>query len=484
MKSLTDIRDVYIGYRHFQKICRKYRVSQITDYILVLPQEAKVISREMLHCLEWMLGHDGDSSGKAVLVITDDKELVDSACNYSNRISFIHYEESKVIRKIITSYSMYRPSCRMYVGMLEPLQGRGSIDRLERIGISIEDIVKYGIFDAENKERVTQNSFVISAQYAIASVYSIIGENVYKKVISEYSGKKVRMFIYEYSGVGDVYVFCSYLKKVIEESTDSTDCLVVRSGICAEVARMCGIENVQVITTRQMKMLVYYARVARFNDNSIVVMTPFPKRLPTDIYSHYLYGKKINMAEAYWCVLLGLDSGEFDYPSLNRDEAYVERLFETKKLRKGRTVILSPYANTINCFSERFWSRLAKMLKDRDFDVCTNASDNEEAIEGTQKIWFDLKDAEFVVNEAGYFVGIRSGFCDIICNSTGFKCILYPEYEIFNSSVYDFCSFEKMGLGRNYYEIQWDFDSYDELTNRVVSALVNAMKDTTIYETL
>ena len=471
MKSITIIKNAYIGYKRLLKICRKHGINLFTDYVLVLPCESEGISRQMLQCLDWMIGHDGSSVGKAVLVITDNMEMIDNAIDYSDRITAIHYEDCATIRKLITSYSIYSLSNRMYVGMLDPLQGRGRIEWLKRIGISVEDIVKYGIYDVEVKEDRDKSSFAVALQYAIASVYSIIGENVYKRVIYECSNKKVRMFIYEYSGIGDVYVFCAYLKKVIAKSHYAINCLVVRSTICAKVASMCGIENVKIITNRQMKMLVYYARVARFNDNSIVVMTPFPKRLPTDIYSHYLYGKKINMAEAYWCVLLGLDSGEFDYPSLNRDEAYVERLFETKKLRKGRTVILSPYANTINCFSERFWSRLAKMLKDRDFDVCTNASENEEAIEGTQKIWFDLKDAEYVVDTAGYFIGIRSGFCDVICGGTGRKVVLYPEYEIFNSTVYDFCSFEKMGIGRNITEIRWDFENFDTLAVKAVDAI-------------
>lgn len=472
LKTITHIRDVYIGYKCIRTICRKYGINPFRDYVLVLSNEAKNISKEMLLHLDWMLGHDGDSAGKDVLVITDDEELVDSACNYSDRISAIHYEESVLIRKIITSYSMYRSSCRMYVGMLEPLQGRGRIEWLERVGINVEDIVKYGIYEVGWGANIDKGFFSLTFQYAIAGVYSFIGEIVYRRVISECSDKKIRMFIYEYSGVGDVYVFSAYLKKVIKGLSDVSACLVVSSKACATVARMCGIDDVQVITIRQMKMLVYYARVARFDDNDIVVMTPFPKRLSTDIYSHYLYGKRINMAEAYWCILLGLNSGEFEYPIIYKNDAYINKLFEMNGLRKGKTVILSPYANTINCFPERFWERLTKILIDRDFDVCTNASNNEAGIKGTKKIWFDLEHAEHVVNTAGFFIGIRSGFCDIVCGGTGRKVVLYPEYEIFNSTVYDFCSFEKMGIGRNITEIRWDFENFDVLADKVADAIM------------
>lgn len=473
MKSaIQNIYITIIGCIKLNTICQKHKASLMKDYVMVMPQFSHNIGQSMLSNLYWMLGHDHGSSNRKILVITDDQKIRNIASNNNESAICVDYVDENDIKQIITCLSMYRPSGRIYVGMLEGLQARGSVDKLKRIGIELEEIVKNGIFNVRQVNDKGKNYCVTLFQYAIACVYSYIGEIIYKKIVSPYCDKKIKMYIYEYSGVGDVYILCSYLKKMIDSRPDIISILVVRSMACANVATMCGIANVRVITVKQMKMLLYFSRVVNFSDEEVSVITPFPRRLTTDIYSHYLYGNRINMAQAYWCVFLGLENGRFDYPIIKSNVARVDTLFKEKNLRKGSTVILSPYANTINCFPKQFWTRLVERLKDREFDICTNASDSEEAIVGTQKIWFDLQDAEFVVDTAGYFVGIRSGFCDIICGGSGRKCILYPEYEIFNSTVYDFCSFEKMGIGKNITEIRWDFGDYDSLAELVVNAIL------------
>ena len=136
----------------------------------------------------------------------------------------------------------------------------------------------------------------------------------------------------------------------------------------------------------------------------------------------------------------------------------LSRIFEKNGLVTGKTVILSPYANTLADLPEDFWSFIAKRLKEKGFVVCTNSgSEKEKAIAGTIKLFFPLNFAPQLIEKAGYFVGIRSGFCDVISAAKAKKIVLYDRSNrFFNSSAYEYFSLNHMGLCEDAVEIEFD----------------------------
>lgn len=77
--------------------------------------------------------------------------------------------------------------------------------------------------------------------------------------------------------------------------------------------------------------------------------------------------------------------------------------------------MLSPYSNTLADLPNIFWDELARKLKQAGFAVCTNSDGKTEAaIEGTSSIFVPLTIAPQFIAYAGYFIGVRSGFCDVI----------------------------------------------------------------------
>ena len=106
----------------------------------------------------------------------------------------------------------------------------------------------------------------------------------------------------------------------------------------------------------------------------------------------------------------------------------------------------------------------------------TQCAGREKPIKGAKSFPFPLEKAEAVLDYAGYFLGLRSGFCDLICNSEAFKYVINPDYPIFNSNVYEFCSFYKMNIGKNIKEICWGYEDMKTLQECVIHSFVNARK--------
>ena len=92
------------------------------------------------------------------------------------------------------------------------------------------------------------------------------------------------------------------------------------------------------------------------------------------------------------------------------------------------------------------WEELAIRLKEIGYSVCTNIGNASEiAIKGTVGVRADLPDFQRFVEQAGFFIGTRSGLCDTIINNSAMRIILYSD-EIFDMiSVFDFYSLAKMG---------------------------------------
>lgn len=306
----------------------------------------------------------------------------------------------------------------------------------------------------------------------------ISGYKVYIGIYKKYNKSSKPIYVYDYSGMGDVYVFCLLLKANLLQIAPQGTILTVIGGVSERVTKLFDMsESVTVIklTKTESKNLTYLANIAEEKLN-LHPMTPFPAHVYTDFYSHYLYGKKLNMLEAYSYTMFSLKSPAIIYPDLKIEIEQVKELFDKYNLEQGNTVIVSPYANTIIGYEPLFWEQIVDELIKIGFTVCTNCAGREKPIKGAKSFPFPLEKAEAVLDYAGYFLGLRSGFCDLICNSKAFKYIINPDYPIFNSNVYEFCSFYKMNIGKNIKEICWGYEDIKTLQECIIHSFVNARK--------
>lgn len=124
-------------------------------------------------------------------------------------------------------------------------------------------------------------------------------------------------------------------------------------------------------------------------------------------------------------------------------------LFERHDLQRGKTVLLSPHSNTISTASMPAWIQLAQELQRQGFSVCTNLGKGENTIPGTLGLSLPITQVIPFLNAAGYFIGIRSGLCELICEATCPKIILYPNYQMkTGSSIREFYTMEQLECTR------------------------------------
>jgi hypothetical protein len=113
------------------------------------------------------------------------------------------------------------------------------------------------------------------------------------------------------------------------------------------------------------------------------------------------------------------------YPSVAWNTA-ARRRFAELGLKRGRTVFLSPLANTLfhltpsrfNHF-RAFWQETIQIFRQADFMVVSNSVNNHKAESlfpdaGVPELNLDLRELPAFIAECGYFAGVRSGLCDLL----------------------------------------------------------------------
>jgi hypothetical protein len=82
------------------------------------------------------------------------------------------------------------------------------------------------------------------------------------------------------------------------------------------------------------------------------------------------------------------------------------------------------------------------------------------------------------MDAAGYFIGVRSGLCDVISTSSCKKVILYEKDGLFyKASQYEYFSLEKMGLCNDAIEIEYRDDLKDSVLNKIFDVLKYETKE-------
>ncbi len=303
-------------------------------------------------------------------------------------------------------------------------------------------------------------------RYSLRGIHRLFnGYKAYKKIRK--TNKTTNIFLFPYASIGDIYILGSYMKKkalIFEEDF----VLVVVGKMCQRLAGEMGFENVFFVNQSEMEELVLLKDV-------------FSDELPDISILHYNYSrlgiaenisnyKKINFYLDYEYLLFGEKLEGFYRPEeKNKD---IDKYCEDNGIVKGKSVILAPYAKSIISIPIIFWEGLANELSKRGYFVFTNcAKDSELAIFGTKRIIFPLEIANSVIEYAGYFIGLRSGLCDLISCSNSRKIIVYPKKKNYNMSIKEFYSLENIKGVINIKEIEFADKITEEDIDKVVSQL-------------
>ena len=314
--------------------------------------------------------------------------------------------------------------------------------------------------------RLGEQVFVVCSRPHLFSV----SENSVKHVVKEITeGRRIygklrekfpqeHIFICPYPGTGDVYLTGLYLKKVMQNRGIQKYVLAVVSGNCEKVADMFQLNTVYLKTSLAM-CLLSYARLMGSENSDITILNDGLEQTMMPRLRGY-HG--IDFHTMFQKAVFGLNE-RITVPQFKKDNA--DSLFKEYGLKMGKTVLISPYANTVYDISKEVWEEVAKELKDLGYDVCTNVSSpKEKPINGTQGIFIPYLQIVDFLNKAGGYIALRSGLCDIVSSSTAKMIIFYPEGKtLLNSSAYDYFSLHRMGFG-NENIIELEFKKCEERT--------------------
>lgn len=114
-------------------------------------------------------------------------------------------------------------------------------------------------------------------------------------------------------------------------------------------------------------------------------------------------------------------------PHFSKDINRIRRDMYEKNLVSGKTVLLAPYSTCSKKYLPpgSFWEHIAECLKKSGYTVATNCIGKELPVKGTKRLSIAYPDIVPFLNEAGYFIGIRSGLCDIISQSSCRKIVIH-----------------------------------------------------------
>jgi hypothetical protein len=285
------------------------------------------------------------------------------------------------------------------------------------------------------------------------------------------------LFVCPYSGIGDIYLIGLYFKRYVEERGIADYIFAVVNQACREVAELFGIRNIALVGEPDMTSI----RLANASLGDSIV----PLTLLNDSFAHTngrwlargLHG--IDFAQMYRRSVFQLPEGtpmSFPERGAAPTSREAERIFAEAGLKKGRTAILAPYANTLMYeLPPSFWSRLAATLASGGYVACTNScGEKEPPIDGTVPVFFPLSHFAELLEMAGCFIGIRSGLCDVASGAACVKIILYPKDMCFGAGTYySYFSLNRMGLCSDAVEIEYETspDGIARLADRIADTL-------------
>lgn len=233
-------------------------------------------------------------------------------------------------------------------------------------------------------------------------------------------------------GNGDVYLILQHYRSYIKKyHSDKKNILVSDSGSFSSLCDWWQIDSVKQLTPDQWQDIIHLYVFSSNVNMDILHPHIFIRHTGILAYLEGIHG--MNFMALQEAVL-------FEHlmpskPNLCGDDSELEKIFEDHKLEIGKTVVLSPYAQSLPSVREEYWTKLTGELNKMGLSVCTNAFGAQLPIAGTVKIELPFCKLERFLNKAGYCVSLRSGFDDITHNSSCRRVEVYAKNTLKRSLV-------------------------------------------------
>lgn len=278
-----------------------------------------------------------------------------------------------------------------------------------------------------------------------------LGADILKMIRKKY-GKNVTVCISPYPNLTDAYLAGLYLNVYYGKGNFVVTAVSYDS---MEVYRYLGINHIHRLTREETDYLIRYCLFMGNNDDKIKILHHQPEQWHVGIANNLRGAYDLNYADLFETLVFPeVERSDRIYPVSSKGsiENY-ERV-----LKKGKSVVIFPYADALPMPGPLYWIRLVRHLKKKGYLVATYVPGDEQAIEGSIGITCKLSGLMSLVEYAGFFVSVRNGMTDIMSQANCRKMVLYPETGTgggIHGTVKDFWSLKGFGYTENIEEYEW-----------------------------
>lgn len=295
------------------------------------------------------------------------------------------------------------------------------------------------------------------------------GLEIYKNIVG-FSNTIPYFFINPIKANGDIFIFSSFLKSYLRKNNIKNYYITLVGNVGAKITALFDIENVVVVSQEEMKCLIQFSNIIDRKKLNIFVTQPYF----THFYlNSYIEGYKgLTFIDFYRKNIFDLSDDEKpEKPKFNKDIDF-ESKYDSRKLVKGKTVIIAPYTNSLPSIDNSFWEELVVTLLNKGFNVITNsASESEKILKNTSSVFFAIDEIVPVCEYANNVISLRSGFSELTCTARCKNIILYPDKACGFSKVKDVYSLNDYYEDASILELEFSSERYRQIIENIVDYL-------------
>ena len=244
------------------------------------------------------------------------------------------------------------------------------------------------------------------------------GEELLNQLSEKYD-KHFKVFC-PFNALGDIYFMISYWPAFAKKRNIDFVVFCVTNPALADVIHMFGDYFVEVYEQKELDSMIQAVIYSQAEDCFIAHQDrPYVVNL-----TKALYIKRIPLEQIYCCGVYGL-SMETRPVKPNANKHLYSKI---DSIPKGEAVIFAPYAKSVTAIDQKIWEDAVNYYREAGYACFTNVIGDEVPLVGTEAISPSLLEIRSVVEQAGTFIGIRSGLCDILREADAKKIALYPDY--------------------------------------------------------
>ena len=298
-----------------------------------------------------------------------------------------------------------------------------------------------------------------SSQSYIDKIDELIrsGDKAYRSLRDKYPDEKV--LLSPWAASGDIYLDALYLNEYVKREKISNYIVVVSTKGAQKVAALFDLATV-LITEEEAFAILALARAVGFDELNVWNINVNVRTQRVGKLTKYIDFNTFHQRLAF-------GAGRRECVPRGMRQETADKYFEEYGLIKGKTVLISPYSGTLGGISKTACEDMVRALKENGYSICTNTGPGEEPIDGTVGLLIPYSQVLDFVNKAGYFIGMRSGLCDVISSTDSRMVVVHQE------NLANYFGMKNMGIKQdNILELVRENETDETLAKKAVTFIM------------